>query len=347
MPFSDPKLVSDLLTRVKLKMHWDAGADGNAPYEDDEIVTVAQDLVEAEIYPAIERTCEDYLTTFIDLPLVTAASYGKTPGYPAPIESMSKVVYVALVDLSGEEHPLQEYDHREWHRNGRHMPAAAAGYSQQGGRIFLHQHPTDVSGLRLRLYYVARPLKMTASSTTTPGNAVLTARLTGDPTRIDGPPDFVRFETDTDMQPWESTGAFLPDALSILSGAPPHLAIESYDVGTVIAFATTSSIDLEIGPLIPNAGSGIPTGARVGDFLVADRETPLVQLPIEGYRLLVLGVAAELSESIGDTDKYTRTRAEFVEGLQSFASKLVPRNRTPETYVNWNSPGRTRRRGWR
>lgn len=134
---------------------------------------------------------------------------------------------------------------------------------------------------------------------------------------------------------------------TVLSGAAPHVPIEYLDnesAGATFSGANTSfeaATHWSRGDTSKN-----PSRARAGDFMVAKYQSPLVQLPHEGYSTLVRGTATEFARAQGDWDAHKRLNDKYQLALANLPGKLSPRAiEEPNIWVNHNSPGRQRRLG--
>lgn len=345
--FRTPKLGSDLVTDVRVAMGFDTSADGNEVFTDANIIRVAQQKLEEDINPAIALVKEHQLTTKIDVPLISPASYDNVPSYPVPIESMAQLESVTFIDVSGRELDLTRDDEMEWvRRYYSSRTGIPQAYAFRGGRIHLHPHPTSVTNLFLRVRYTSAPMVLSADSTT------LYRQIIIDPTVVGG--DRLRFTMNATVAntSWmTSVNQEIDVNLMVLSGAPPHTPLEilsTKGVSEGFALAGSTTLDVPIPTVWPYTSGGIPTIARAGDFLVADFTSPIVQVPQEAYSTLRKGVCAELARAQGDMPTHDRLQRDYVDSLNKLPSKLTPRaNNQPETYINLTSPGRLRRRGGR
>lgn len=345
-----PKLVSDLLSAVKRKLFWDSSSTGNAHYTDAELTAIAQELKESKLYPAISSAKGHCLTSIQDVALVSSVLYDAMLGYSVPIESMAKIESVSYVDSTGSEYALEEYREREWVKYESYPSNGTGpyGYAFRGGRLHLYPHPSTATGKLIRIRYVARPMTMSSDS------AALYRRLYGDDPFVttNNGTDVVEVEVDSTLAgtSWLiSSDSEIDVDLQFLTGAAPHVPLDllsSAGASTGGTLATGTLLDIPIPDVWPSATNN-PLSARVGDLVIADYTTPIVQLPIEGFNLLKVGVAAEVAGSLGDKDQADRFTREFEAGLAMLPGQLVPRAiAQPDTWVNHASPGRTRNR-WR
>ena len=341
-----PKLASDLTTAVRRALFWPSAT---TRMTDAEFLTIANELIGGDLYPALKESRGDLLTSVWDIPLHHGSAFDEPTGYPMPDQGLIPVESVHYIGGDGQEHPLERVDEFEYHRwmardSWTSTVQRPKYFAFRGGHLHVLPHPqTAETGARVRVRMLARPLKLAAYA-----SPCYYVRINADPSLQSG---YVRFSV---VDAGFLSGAWGTNPgtydLIALSVAPPHIPVDWYAAANTVINEASDYIEVATSNWTRGATqTAVPGRASGSDFIVANYQTPIIQLPEEAYKTLLDGVVADVAGTLKDRDKAQRYDKRYQEGLEKLAMKVAPRAQgQPEVLVNHGSSTRLRMNGgWR
>lgn len=316
------------------------------PVTNQEILDIGQNVLEEDIWPAMQAARENLLASIWDIQLRQGSSYDEPTGYALPPDGTVTIEDVSYVDENDAGYSLSKVSEHDWqdslpNRIG-YQSGKPYGYFFRGGHLHVVPHPQNpVTGERVRVRMQALPLDMMVHSTPD-----LYLRLASDPALNSGNVRLTVDDAGLLSGAWGSSAPITYDLIA-LSAAPPHIPTDFYARANVTITEASDVLDVDTSNWIRGTSAKVPGRAAAGDYIVSDYKTPILQIPSFGMGVLRRGIIAELADMRGDDKKYKRAMERFQRDLEMLPNTLTPRTvDVPTFFLNRNSPTHTRvRRG--
>ena len=290
--YTSTELIADIKQRASVPNSQNLITDAN-------FVRFLSGKLHSEIVPIVLSVRENYFVSFQDTVITTTTE--ATNRYPVPSRAIGmRLKDLKLVDSGGEERDIphltyldksagvseSSFSYLENHAGGQH------GFFFEGNDVRLF--PADAfTGDSLRLYFFRRPNRLVKTSDA------------GKITAIDTGTNVVTL--DNAPTTWTASTTF-----DVINGQPGFNSRQDDQTITAIAGA-----DLTF--------SSLPSGMVVGDYVAESGESPIPQIPYEGFPFLAqLGVIKVL-EGIGDKSGLAVARDDKITARKDFIQIISPR----------------------
>lgn len=322
---------AELITAVRRRaMRPDAAADG--AISDLDILALGNEELALRIVPLVSGAREDYWISTSDYAIAAGRRY-----WIPERASFGALRDVTIVDSNGNEQSIPRFgvDDRLADLDGR------VGFRLEGNNIILASE-RGVVGQTLRIRYVrAHP----GLVETTSARRVTANGTTGGTT-------FDSFTISDWPSNWQPNPWRLDAVWSNASYGPALLDMEvdDYDAGspTLVTLSTPSTELMSVyltRPVPPSwydiSGSPLPQM-----WLTQSLTTPVVDLPLEVYPLLVSALAVRVLEVVGDRDGAAIAAQRYAREEENVAAMMEPRV-TGATRKIINRHSHLRGGGWR
>lgn len=234
-----------------------------------QVLAIADDEMLDTVIPLIREHSNAHFVTYEDQTTTTATAYD------IPDEAMNRRVYnVAILDSAGLPRSLVHVDF-DRQIDVASLLAGRKGYYVRGDTVNLY--PDSTSGQTLRIYYERLPNRLCLSEAyTNPTEAAEAGLITG-----------------------------IASGVITCSGGVPSTITTSTPVCVVKhlpGFGLAFSNVTPSGKTSTTVTTTTANGAlcSVGDYIMLDGDSAIVQLPIEAVPVLAQAVAVKLLESMGD-----------------------------------------------
>jgi hypothetical protein len=256
---------------------------------DTALIRFLDNKLKSDLVPLVISAREEYFVHTFDHAITTASA--DTNEYKIPPRAIGmKLKDVTIVSSNGnDENPVPRLTYRD-----KALPAFTDyqriwGFWVKANYIKLHIRTTFI-GDTLRLYYFRRPNRLVATS------------RAGEITNIDVPTKVVTL--DNAPTDWTTNTTF-----DVIKGEPGfHSVADDQTITNKTGFDLTFS--------------SLPDDMEVGDFVAEAGESPIPQIPWEGFPLLAQLGAIKILEALGDktgwqvaTQEYQVLRTEFLKLL--------------------------------
>lgn len=260
------------------------------------------------ILPVLRKPRRGYYHEYADQTTTTETAYY------IPSESAGMTLRnVALLDANGDPYRLEpvdfdaEIDLGTWWATlqRRYAGERLLGYYVHGDQV--HLWPRSEAGKTLRLYFERLPNKLVMSETMSVGGTSYT-QAAAKVVSVHASNGEVTCETGTVPAAWD-TGT----VLCVVKGTPGHtLRVKSSTAVT----ATTTVVDFP-----PDDVTGI---VQPGDWIAELGDSPLVQLPAEGFSMLAQAVAVRWLLGVG-SQKLPAAQQKLDETIKNFLESFPQR----------------------
>lgn len=278
---------SDLLTSVKLRCFWDT----NAPLSDAELLTLANDELQSDVFPLLLSSQGGFRLADLDHSITADQQLYKLP----PRAHGGRLYDVLYVDSNGRETslPMQEMEElgHIYTEGGVESPGSMLWFLKDD-YVGLYPTPTTTRDT-LRLRYYMRPGTMVTVASAAQITAVTSTTLT--------------FASGTIPTAWTTTNTF-----DVISDTGTFRNIEIDKTSNTI---TTTSM----------TWTTLDSGVQVGDWVALAKESPLPQIPEALHPYLYQKVAVRALQSAGDREGWRDAIAELEKMEDRVKDLMSPR----------------------
>ncbi|HNF59260.1 MAG TPA: hypothetical protein PLN89_06780 [Elusimicrobiota bacterium] len=293
-------------------------------FTDDQLTAFLNDELLSRLVPAIKSVREEFFVNVNDVALVSGQQAYDLPSRAIGVQLRD----LSLVDSAGKESYLARIDPSFMKEAGVvQLPYNVMGYYWQGNKVMLYPIPSStVYSLRQR--YERRPSDLVATTQCAKIASINTGTKTV--TTVDPAVDTTVGNPST---LWTTA-----NVLDLVQGVPPFNAwADSQAVTTVASNSITFT-------------NALPTGLAVGDWVSLAGQSPVAQIPYEGFMTLAELGLARVMEAMDDVSPsgapMARQQAETM--LQEFLKLISPRTAgTPQKVVDRHGIFQTNNNWWR
>lgn len=258
-------------------------------FDDDSIINIMTRIMRTKVVPMMMTMREEYFVEYTDYSI----TQGNLTGYAIPTNAVGmKLRAVCLVNNSGQlnmtQLPRLSLEQISGYYFGQVVPF---GFYIQNNNVILWPVNQTTPANTIRLYYIARTNKLTAST-----NCRQILSITGNDVTLADVPGA-----------W--TTATMLNAIDPLPGF--NTQASSIDI-TNISGDTLTLDDA--------------SALEEDDWLAEDGYSPIAQIPVEAHQLLVQETALEILKSLGDTEGYNKLMIEKKELTSFIMSTINPRS---------------------
>lgn len=253
-------------------------------YEADEMIAIADDELQTMIVPAIMALKAAHFLTYVDYTTTTAVVYD----IPATAlnRDLQNVVFVAA---DGSETALTPIDFDVEVQGGDRSFFQYGAFYVRGDKLVLY--PDSTAGQTLRLYYYRLPNRLVQTSEAA---------------------EVLSVDYDTNIITCSSVPAdwAAGDSICCVSGQPGFdLNIEAADIVDV------SSPTVELADA---------SAVVAGDWLAAEGDSPIPQIPVETHPLLAQAALVKILEGLGDP-RMKLSQEKLMEVMRNYQNVASPR----------------------
>ncbi len=314
-----PRQTIELLNDIQAEAY--IGQDEDA-FTDEQLMAFADRVLASEIIPMLAQLGVNYYDAVGTIPIETNTNVEERFVYEIPFHALGSLTSVTYFTATGQETLLQEVTEAALYTPGRGHTTTLDGsplfYFFRGARIGLVPNPT--SGF-LRVRYSAKPFPMS-----------LDAEARGISSRGQQGGTLERIVlSEAIPDEWDATQSF-----QVLAYNPPHVPVELFEDNAVAAIAGVN-LDITQSVQWPWSSAQIRGSEQVGDAVINEELSPIVQVPHEAYPALVTRTVAALLQSRGDP-KADKALATYANQMQLMVATMGDRNKSQaRTYVNRSS----------
>ncbi len=243
-------------------------------YSDTEIIEILDRVLRSKIVPLLMSVREEYFITYTDYTI----EQGDTTGIPIPTDSIGmKLRQVAVVGNNQPQSVVSMPRLTLEQVNGTFpsQPVPQGFYIQNNSIIIW---PVPTAQMIIRLYWLKRPLKLTASENC---RQIVS---------IDTGAETITLSSDV-PDDW-SAGSF--SSIRSTPGFDSQTIVATAVNGSLMTFADVDSYDFEVGDWIAQLGY-----------------SNIAQIPIELFELQTQGGACEYQKGLGDTEAYQKLKVDY------------------------------------
>jgi hypothetical protein len=309
-------LAEDLINSIKVRT---LAPISQVTFSDDNILMFANEQVMTSLVPLIMGVREDFMSRFIDYPLVANQEFYLVPERCVG-DSLKDVIYI---DSNGGLTPLPRYDSYDLPVFGLQgmMPY---GFYMNGDYVGIMPSQNSPTG-KLRLWYYTAANKIVPT--------IQCAKITS--VTVSG--NNTVYAVNNDISGLAAVGSLV----DCVAGRSPF--VNRVENATVVAI-DASSITVATSDLVNIAGVANPS---VGDYWCVAQTTPIPQLPKEFHPVLAQEVAVRLMEGLADEQKMAAANATLTQMKQAMFNLITPRvENAPEQFTNRNSLAAFSGTGW-
>lgn len=293
-------------------------------FTDDQLLAFLNDEMLSRLVPAIKSVREEFFVNVKDVTIVSGQQ-----AYDIPSRAVGNQLRdLSLVDSAGKESSLARIEPSFMKEAGVvQLPYNTMGYYWQGNQVMLYPIPSGtVYSLRQR--YERRPNDLVATTQCAKIASINTGTKTV--TTVDPAVDTT---VGNPSLLWTNA-----NILDFIQGRPPFNSLADDQAVTTVA---SNSITFT---------NTLPTGLVVGDWVAYAGQTPVPQIPYEGFMVLAELALARVLESMDDVSPsgapMARNQAEAM--MQEFLKLISPRTAgTPQKIVDRQGIFATNTNWWR
>lgn len=254
----------------------------------DNVVSFLDDELKTVIVPEILNLREEYFVTYQDFTVTAAA-----PDITIPARAIGmKLRDLTVVESNGAEYSVTfTYPERLTQNSSNSLSEQC--YFIRNNKIILA--PTPTTTMTVRVYYFKRPNTLVYTDKAAKVSTV--NQISGEVVTASSPTSWV---TGTKIDAVCATPGFdgIFDSNAIVNKAGNNITFSAATLSTLAA----------------------------GDWLAAEEESVIPQVPIEAHGVLVQAAIVKIHEALGDTDLMQAAHGKYEQVKSAFVNMIVPRN---------------------